>query len=55
MTAPFVYRDGVLHGEEVSLAGIAEAVGTPFYCYSSGAVASAYETFAGAFRDHEHT
>ena len=51
MTAPFDYRDGVLHAEQVSLARIAEAVGTPFYCYSSGAVASTYEAFAGAFRD----
>ena len=52
MTAPFVYKGGVLHAEEVSLALIAEAVGTPFYCYSSGAVSSAYEAFAGAFGDH---
>jgi len=52
VTAPFVYKGGVLHGEEVSLARIAEAVGTPFYCYSSGAVSSAYEAFAGAFGDH---
>ena len=50
MTAPFFYKNGVLHGEEVSLAAIAEAVGTPFYCYSSGAVTSAYQSFADAFR-----
>jgi diaminopimelate decarboxylase len=52
VTAPFDYKDGVLHGEEVSLAAVAEAVGTPFYCYASGAVTSAYESFAGAFRGH---
>lgn len=51
MTTSFVYRNGLLHAEEVPLARIAEAVGTPFYCYSSGAVTSAYESFAGAFRD----
>lgn len=51
MTAAFAYKDGLLHAEGVSLARIAEAVGTPFYCYSSGAVESAYEDFAGAFRD----
>ena len=27
----FDYRDGVLHAEDVSLAAIAEAVGTPAY------------------------
>jgi diaminopimelate decarboxylase len=51
VTTSFVYRNGLLHAEEVPLARIAEAVGTPFYCYSSGAVTSAYESFAGAFRD----
>ncbi len=52
MTAPFDYKGGVLHGEEVSLAAVAETVGTPFYCYSSGAVTSAYESFTGAFHGH---
>jgi len=47
--ATFAYRDGQLHAEEVPLARIAEAVGTPFYCYSSGAVEAAYRDFAGAF------
>jgi len=47
--ATFAYRDGQLHAEEVPLARIAEAVGTPFYCYSSGAVEAAYQDFAGAF------
>ena len=30
----FEYRNGTLHAEGVSLARIAEEVGTPFYCYS---------------------
>lgn len=51
MTGGFAYRDGALHAEEVPLARIAEAVGTPFYCYASGAIEDAYEAFAGAFRD----
>jgi diaminopimelate decarboxylase len=50
VSAAFAYRDGQLHAEEVPLARIAEAVGTPFYCYSSGAVEAAYQDFAGAFR-----
>jgi hypothetical protein len=31
----FSYVGGVLHAEGVSLARIAETVGTPFYCYST--------------------
>jgi diaminopimelate decarboxylase len=50
VSAAFAYKDGLLHAEEVPIARLAEAVGTPFYCYSSSAVTSAYEEFAGAFR-----
>src|SRR5216683_521965 len=31
----FDYRNGVLHAEGVDLVRLAEAVGTPFYCYST--------------------
>ncbi|MDA9795952.1 diaminopimelate decarboxylase, partial [Paracoccaceae bacterium] len=31
----FQYKNGILHGEGVSLAEIAAQVGTPFYAYSS--------------------
>ncbi len=51
MSRGFAYKDGAYHAEEVPLARIAEAVGTPFYCYASGAIEAAYEAFAGAFRD----
>ena len=44
----FTYRDGVMHAEDRPLPEIAAAVGTPFYCYSSGALDSAYRSFAGA-------
>lgn len=47
----FEYRDGVLHAEGVSLARIAEEVGTPFYCYSTATLERHYrvltESFAG--------
>jgi diaminopimelate decarboxylase len=46
---PFLYRNGVLHAEDVALATIAEAVGTPFYCYSSAAIESSFEAFRSAF------
>ncbi len=47
----FAYRDGVLCAEEVPLARIADAVGTPFYCYSSAALRRRYLAFAEAFRE----
>ncbi|MEM9104228.1 MAG: diaminopimelate decarboxylase [Pseudomonadota bacterium] len=45
----FEYRDGVLHAEDVSVADIAEAVGTPFYCYSTATLTRHYNVFAKAF------
>jgi diaminopimelate decarboxylase len=45
----FTYRNGALHAEDVALATIAEAVGTPFYCYSSAAIAASFEEFRDAF------
>ena len=47
----FVYRGGVLHAEAVNLAGLAEAVGTPFYCYSTATLERHYRVFADAFAD----
>ena len=44
----FAYRAGELHIEDVPLARIADAVGTPVYCYSSCAIAGAYHRFAQA-------
>jgi diaminopimelate decarboxylase len=47
----FNYRGGVLHAEAVSLATIADQVGTPFYCYSTATLERHYKVFAGAFAD----
>lgn len=47
----FTYRNGVLHAEEVSVVHLAEAVGTPFYCYSTATLTRHYQVFAGAFAD----
>jgi diaminopimelate decarboxylase len=46
---PFTYRNGALHAEDVPLAALAEAVGTPFYCYSSAAIAGSFKAFRDAF------
>ena len=47
----FAYRDGVLHAEAVNLIALSDAVGTPFYCYSSATIERHYKVFAGAFAD----
>jgi diaminopimelate decarboxylase len=47
----FAYRDGVLHAEAVNLESLAQAVGTPFYCYSTATLERHYRVFAGAFAD----
>ncbi|GAM98377.1 diaminopimelate decarboxylase [alpha proteobacterium U9-1i] len=45
----FEYRNGALHCENVSLATIAEAVGTPVYVYSSATLERHYDVFKQAF------
>src|ERR1043165_4020405 len=47
----FAYRPGVMHAEAVDLAGLAQAVGTPFYCYSTATLTRHYRVFADAFAD----
>src|SRR6266700_3968538 len=47
----FTYRNGVLHAEAVNLIDLAQAVATPFYCYSTATLRRHYEVFAGAFSD----
>ena len=47
----FVYRNGVLHAEAVSLVDVAQTVGTPFYCYSTATLIRHYDVFAAAFAD----
>jgi len=44
----FTYRGGELFAEELPVARIAEAVGTPFYLYSAAAFAAQYRAFADA-------
>lgn len=46
----FEYRDGEMHAEGVSLATIARQVGTPFYCYSAGALRAAWQEFADGMK-----
>ena len=45
----FTYVDGALNAEQVPLARIADAVGTPFYCYSTATLERHYQVFMEAF------
>jgi len=45
----FHYHNGTLHAEDVSIAKIADAVSTPFYCYSTATLTRHYRVFAEAF------
>ena len=45
----FDFRDGVLHAEDVPIPEIAEAVGTPFYCYSTATLTRHFTVFRDAF------
>jgi diaminopimelate decarboxylase len=44
----FLYRDGILHAEDVPLTEIAAAVGTPFYVYSTATLTRHYRLFKDA-------
>ena len=46
----FAYRDGEMHAEGVALEAIARQVGTPFYCYSAGALQAAFREFADGMK-----
>lgn len=50
----FIYKNGVLHAEDVSVADIAAAVGTPFYLYSSATFEHHFKVFDEALHGLDH-
>ena len=50
----FLYRDGILCAEDVSLAEIAARVGTPFYCYSTATLTRHFTLFDEALSGMDH-
>ena len=50
----FLYRDGVLHAEDVPLAEIAATVGTPFYVYSTATLLRHFTLFDEALAGMDH-
>jgi diaminopimelate decarboxylase len=51
----FGYVENTLYCEDVPLADIAKAAGTPAYVYSSGIILENYRAYDEAFEDLEHT
>ncbi len=49
----FAYRDGYYYAEDVAIRHIADAVGTPFYCYSRAAIEARYDAFTDALKDFD--
>ncbi|MHA1157131.1 MAG: diaminopimelate decarboxylase [Alphaproteobacteria bacterium] len=47
----FQYHHGVLCAEDVPLTDIADALGTPFYCYAHATLVRHYRVFSEAFGD----
>lgn len=50
----FLYHEGRLHAEDVALADIAAAVGTPFYVYSTATLERHYRLFEEALAGMDH-
>ena len=44
----FDYKNGILSAEDVAISEIAEAVGTPFYCYSTATIERHFRVFEEA-------
>ncbi len=50
----FLYRDGALFAEDVAIAEIAAAVGTPFYVYSTATLLRHFKAFDDALDGMDH-
>jgi diaminopimelate decarboxylase len=50
----FLYRNGVLHAEDVPVPEIAAAVGTPFYIYSTATLTRHFRVFDEALAGMDH-
>ena len=50
----FLYRNGILHAEDVAITEIAAAVGTPFYVYSQATLTRHFRVFDEALHGMKH-
>ena len=51
MSSAFAYRSSIFHAEAVPVPRIAEAYGTPFYCYARAELHRAYDDLASALQE----
>ena len=51
----FTQKNGQLFAEEVAIATLAQAIGTPFYCYSAATLRHSYRLFAKALQKLDAT
>ncbi|PPR63945.1 MAG: Diaminopimelate decarboxylase [Alphaproteobacteria bacterium MarineAlpha4_Bin2] len=49
----FQYKNGELHADGLSLKTLADAAGTPFYCYSETAIVRQFDAYLAAFAGHD--
>ncbi|VAV87167.1 Diaminopimelate decarboxylase [hydrothermal vent metagenome] len=49
----FAFKQGEIYAEDLPVSTIAEAVGTPFYCYSTETLIRHYNVFSQAFSGHD--
>ena len=50
----FLYKDGILHAEDVAIPEIAASVGTPFYVYSTATLTRHFDVFTEALSGMDH-
>lgn len=50
----FLYKNNQLFADNLAIANIAKAVGTPFYCYSKSSLVENYQNFSQAFEGVDH-
>ena len=47
----FTYKNGLLYAEDVAIDALAEALGTPFYCYSTATLVRHFRIFSEALKE----
>lgn len=50
----FSYKNGELYAENIPIRTLTEAIGTPFYCYSTATLRRHFEVFRAPFTDLDH-
>ena len=51
----FMFRNGILHAEEISIIELAKSTKTPFYVYSAGALENSYNNLSNSLKKLHHS